>query len=196
MKVLFTYPPINTDKGTPLLSQNRQFQYFYEPTYIYPVVPAYAVTLLKKNGFEVLWKDCIAEKIKEKSFNNFIAEEKPNVVVIETKTPVVKQHWSAIGEIKKRLPLAKVVLCGDHVTALPLESMQNSQADFVLTGGDYDFLLLNLCKALKNRQSLGSLDPGIYFRNNGQISNTGKFVLNHDFNSLFALHSSNNLLPG
>ncbi|MBL7197952.1 MAG: B12-binding domain-containing radical SAM protein [Candidatus Omnitrophica bacterium] len=184
MKIVFTYPPINTDKGTPLLSQNRQFQYFNEPTYIYPVVPAYAATLLKKNGFDILWMDCIAERKKEKEFYEFIKDEKPDIIVIETKTPVVKQHWEIIGEIKKRYPDIRVVLCGDHVTAMPLESMQNSDVDFILTGGDYDFLLLNLCKIIKNSEPYTNLEPGIYYRNNGEVRNSGKFVLNHNLNDL------------
>jgi len=35
---------------------------------------------------------------------------------------------------------------GDHTTALPEESLENSKVDFVLSGGDYDFLLLKLLK--------------------------------------------------
>ncbi|KKT69475.1 MAG: Fe-S oxidoreductase, partial [candidate division WWE3 bacterium GW2011_GWB1_44_4] len=62
MKVVIGYPPIDTNKGTPLLSQNRQFQYFNSPTYIYPMVPAYAASLAKQNGYEVVWMDGIAEK--------------------------------------------------------------------------------------------------------------------------------------
>ena len=45
MKVMIAYPPIPSDKGVPLISQNRQFQWFNSPTFIYPVVPAYAATL-------------------------------------------------------------------------------------------------------------------------------------------------------
>ena len=61
MKVMISYPPISKEKGWATLGQNRQFQYFKNPTYIYPVVPATAATLLKQNGFEVIWNDCIAE---------------------------------------------------------------------------------------------------------------------------------------
>lgn len=39
---------------------------------------------------------------------------------------------------------------GDHVTALPEESLENSKADFVLVGGDYDFLLLKLLKNIED----------------------------------------------
>ena len=41
------------------------------------------------------------------------------------------------------------VLMGDHVTALPEESLQNSPVDFVITGGNYDFRRLNLSNSLK-----------------------------------------------
>ena len=50
MKIAIAYPPIENNKGIPLLSQNRQFQYFNNPTFIYPVVPAYAATMLKLDG--------------------------------------------------------------------------------------------------------------------------------------------------
>src|SRR3989344_5576075 len=53
IKIVVGYPPIESKKGVALLSQNRQFQYFNAPTYIYPMVPAYAATLLKENGDDV-----------------------------------------------------------------------------------------------------------------------------------------------
>ena len=192
MKIFIGYPPLDTSKGVALLSQNRQFQYFKKPTYIYPVVPAQAATLLKKAGFEVIWKDCIAEGWTKEQFYQFIAKEKPDLVAFETKTPVVQEHWEIINELKRRMKDeggGTTVLFGDHVTALPEESFENSQVDYVLTGGDYDFLLLNLCNALSSARITNheprttNLEPGIFYRDNGQIKNTGKFQLNHDLDS-------------
>jgi len=186
-----------------LLSQNRQYQVFSEKTVIYPIVPAQAATLLKQAGHKVIWNDCIAQGLTYKEFLDFIQREKPDLIAFETKTPVVKQHWKIINDIKGLSPkgtVPKIVLFGDHVTALPEESFQNSQVDFVLTGGDYDFLLLNLCNyldmkglspsGLKQSSLKGTvpypeeLEPGIYYRQNGSIKNTGKFKLSHDLNSL------------
>lgn len=182
MKIAISYPPLESNKGIPLLGQNRQFQWFSEPTYIYPMVPAYAATLLKENGFEVLWDDAIAEGLTYAQWLERIKKEKPDVIAIETKTPVVKLHWQIINDLKRlttdHWPLV-TVLMGDHVTALPEESMLNSQVDFVLTGGDYDFLLLNLCKQLST-----DLPLGIWYRQNGEIKNRGKYELNNDLNSL------------
>lgn len=193
MKICIAYPPLESGKGVPLLSQNRQFQYFKEPTYIYPVVPAQAATMLKKAGHEVVWLDGIAENLSYDTFLARIKEAKPDLVALETKTPVVKQHWKIVSDMKKLSFAAggpKAVLFGDHVTALPSESFENSNVDFVLTGGDYDFLLLNLCNILDRSSKSGSaltangLEPGIWYRDNGSIRNTGIFKLDHDLNSV------------
>ncbi len=197
LKVIISYPPLKGE-GAPLLSQNRQFQWFKSPTFIYPVVPAAAATLLKQNGFEVIWNDCIAEGWSYDQFLNFIKEQKPDLIAFETKTPVVKQHWKIINDIKAiegghaGPPLQiKTVLFGDHVTALPEEAFKNSQVDYVLTGGDYDFLLLNLCNYVGTHghaplpyADVHSLEPGIWYREGSAIKNTGKFQLGHDLNSL------------
>ncbi|MBI4845872.1 MAG: radical SAM protein [Candidatus Omnitrophica bacterium] len=191
MKIIISYPPLDSQKGIPLLSQNRQFQYFKDPTYIYPVVPAQAASLLEREGFEVIWNDCIAQGWTYEQFIDFVKKEKPDVIAMETKTPVVKEHWKIINDLKKLVTgdwQLVTVIFGDHVTALPEETMKNCQVDFVLTGGDYDFLLLNLCQTLSlsaNRYSLSAiLEPGVWYREDQQIKNTGKFKLDHDLNSL------------
>ncbi len=192
MKVSISYPPIESEKGVPLLTQNRQFQWFNSPTYIYPMVPAYAATLLKSNGFDVMWDDAIADGLTYSQWLERIKKEKPDIIAIETKTPVVKRHWEIIRDLKgletggQRLA---TVLMGDHVTALPEESLLNSDVDFVLTGGDYDFLLLSLCNYIKQSRTPNSelrtnLEPGIWYRNNGKIKNTGSFQLNNDLDTL------------
>jgi len=135
VRVSIAYPPLPSDRGVPLLSQNRQFQWFTEPTYIYPMVPAYAATLLKGAGHEVTWDDGIASEQAYEEWKGRILAEGPDLILMETKTPVIKRHWRIIEELKEELPGVRVALAGDHVTALPLESFQNSPVDYVLTGG-------------------------------------------------------------
>ena len=187
MKVSIAYPPLENEKGTPLLGQNRQFQWFNSPTYIYPMVPAYAATLLQSKGFSVTWDDGIAEEKTEKEFSRYVKNSDIDLMMIESKTPVIERHWEIIKEYKRLKPDMVIVLVGDHVTAFPDESMESCPVDFVLTGGNYDFLLLNLCENLKESQGAldtGKLEPGIYYREGGKIKNTGPFVLNQDLNSL------------
>ena len=181
MKVAIGYPPLESGKGVPLLSQNRQFQWFHEPTYIYPMVPAWAATLAKKADHKVYWLDGIAEKWSYRKWEQELKKVKPDLLMIETKTPVIKKHWRIINQLKKILPAMKIVLVGDHVTALPAESFQKSKVDFILTGGDYDFLLVNLLNYLAKKSKL---EPGIWYRHGQRVKNSGQFILNHDLDSL------------
>jgi radical SAM superfamily enzyme YgiQ (UPF0313 family) len=196
MKISISYPPLPSSKGTPLLTQNRQFQWFSKPTYIYPMVPSMAATLLQHHGHEVFWDDAIAEELTPEQWQERIANRRPELVVLESKTPVIQAHWEICrwlkGETRQRAaqwrPL--VALVGDHVTALPEETMEQSPADFVLTGGDYDFLLVNLAQCLRRVEggSLaldpGGLEPGIYFRQEGGVRHSGAYRLDHDLDSL------------
>src|SRR5680860_109448 len=172
MKISISYPPLVSEKGVPLLGQNRQFQWFNSPTFIYPVIPAYLATLLQKNGEEVIWDDGIAEGLSYKAWQERLLTTKPDLLVLETKTPVIKRHWQIINELKNIVdwPL-KIVLLGDHVTAEPEESLRYCQVDYVLAGGDYDFGVANLVKFLKKE---AYLEPGWYFRTSGEWDKTGK----------------------
>jgi radical SAM superfamily enzyme YgiQ (UPF0313 family) len=181
MKIAIAYPPIPSGKGVPLISQNRQFQWFHTPTYIYPVVPSCAATMAKKAGHDVYWLDGIAEEWSALEFSRRAAEIAPDLMVIEAKTPIINAYWAAIDKLKLALPRTKFVLVGDHVTALPAESFGKCNVDFVLTGGDHDFLLINL---LAHITSGKALEPGIWYRKDGEVKNTGKFVLEHDLRGI------------
>jgi radical SAM superfamily enzyme YgiQ (UPF0313 family) len=143
------------------------------------VVPATAATMLKNAGHEVLFLDGIAAELSEEEFDRRLDGFAPDFVVLETKTPVVKRHWRWITEFKKRSS-AKVALVGDHVTALPEESMAECPVDFILTGGDWDFLLKNLVEA---QGDATKYENGIWYRDGEAVKNTGRFKLDHDLNA-------------
>jgi radical SAM superfamily enzyme YgiQ (UPF0313 family) len=180
MKIMIAYPPLD-GHGSPMLTQNRQFQWYNMGSYIFPVVPAYAASLLSSCGFDVVFADYITEQKPIDEFYSLVKREKPDIIALESKTPVIRQHWQIIGRLRKIVPKCKTVLMGDHVTALPEESMMNSEVDYVITGGNYDFSLLNIAE---HQTSGTTLESGIYYRNKEEIQNTGPFKLNHNLDSL------------
>ncbi len=185
MKISISYPPLDSGKGVPLLTQNRQFQWFNDATYIYPMVPASAATYLKQKGYAILWDDAIAEGLNYEAWKKRIVENKPDLIAMETKTPVVKKHYQIIDDIKSLLPETKIVLMGDHVTAFPLEAFEKSRVDYILTGGDYDFLLLSLADYITKKSPL---EPGIYWKSReGTVLNSGQFERKYDLNILPAI---------
>ena len=142
--VVVGYPPIQSKKGVALLSQNRQFQYFNVPTYIYPMVPAYAASNAQHHGYTTYWMDGIAEEKTYEQWLDELASTGADYLMVETKSPIVKAHWKIIADIKTRLPYLKLIWVGDQITFLPLETMEQSPVDYLITGGDYDFVLVNV----------------------------------------------------
>lgn len=179
MRIAIVYPPFSKDGKTAFLSQNRWFKYSSaRGVALYPVVLATAATMLKNDGHAVLWLDGINEGLSFEEFDRKMAAFEPDLVVAETKAPVVKRHWDFFAHCKERLPKSSLVVVGDHVTLFPEESLVRSPVDFVLTGGDYDFLLRNLTRCLPDR--MADLEPGIWYHENREVVCTGAFKLEHD----------------
>ena len=175
MRIAIIYPPIRRQGAWPHLGQNRQFRFSFSDVKIYPMVPASAATLLKKEGFTVLFLDGINLRLTLKDFEKRLADFSPDLVVIETKTPIIIFHWRYINKLKKKNPKVLVALVGDHITALPSESFENCQVDFCLTGGDWDLGLLSLANFLARKKD--KLTGGIFWREGKNIKNSGSLRL-------------------
>jgi len=183
MRIAFCYPPFSKNGRFPNLPQNRQFIYTASKAVkLYPVIMATAATWLKNLGHKVLWLDGITRRLDWKIFEDNLSSFNPDLIVLEAKAPIMKKLWEEVNKIKKRNEKIKVVLVGDHVSYFPEESFKESKVDFILTGGDYDFLLVNLTKHLEKCEKL---EPGIWYREKIQnskfkIQNSGRFKLDHD----------------
>jgi radical SAM superfamily enzyme YgiQ (UPF0313 family) len=179
---MIAFPSLPDSKGIPQLTQNRQFQWYHSPsTFIYPIIPATAATLLKENDFNVDFYDGIAQR---QTFDDFLHRYRtfqPELTVFETKTPVIKQHWKIIDQLHTEAPDSHLVLMGDHVTALPQESLVNSTVDYVIAGGDFDVLLLGLAQHLRDESAL---PKGIWYRQNGAVKTSGDDQLSTNLDTL------------
>lgn len=144
MRIVIGLPPIDDQKGNFQISQNRQAQRFEHGAFIFPVIPAYAATMLKNGGHDVTWLDGPAEGMDWERYLKELEFLQPELIAWEVKTPTVKRVWPLVDQVKKILPSCKVVLMGDHITALPEESLNACMVDQVILGGDYDFSLYEI----------------------------------------------------
>mgnify|MGYP001040974441 CR=1 FL=1 len=113
MRVAISFPSLESKKGIPLLSQNRQYQVFStrssegggltrllnkfvgnNATVIFPLLPAQAATLLSREGHEVAWLDGIAEGWDWEEYCHQVDQVRPELMMIETKTPPARQTYS------------------------------------------------------------------------------------------------------
>lgn len=183
MKVAVAYPPVTKNGQFPLLSQNRHLKFSHSlEVRIFPLIPAHAATNLKHAGHEVLWLDGINERMDMDAFHAQLLAFEPDLLLMETKAPVVTTHWRYIAETKRLLPKTKFILVGDHVSYFPEESLQRSPVDYILTGGDYDVLVRDLAAHLEGQ---GPMPSGVWWRDaEGLIQNSGKHLLNQDLDEL------------
>ena len=124
MKITVSYPPIPDAKAEPMLGQQRQFQYFEKPTFNLPVIPATLATNLDVAGYDVTWDDSLAEQRTYTDWLRHITNLAPDVMFIESKTPVIKKHWGIISDLKRETPSTRIVLMGDHPTSWLLRNLR------------------------------------------------------------------------
>jgi anaerobic magnesium-protoporphyrin IX monomethyl ester cyclase len=150
------------------------------------MIPASAATLAARAGHDVRWADGIAERWSPARFEEEVRRFAPDCILIEAKTPIIKAYWEVIRRLKAIHPAGRIALCGDHVTALPEESLNACPADFILTGGDYDFTLTELLAQLQSagRGAADGAPGGVFYRGDGGIRSTGAFTLTRDLNTL------------
>ena len=179
MKIAISYPPIINEFGQKaMVSQNRNVQYFKKPTYLLPVTHAQAATWLKNDGHEIYWDDGNAQlKTFEKWLSDLILWN-PDVVVLESTTPVMKFYWNTINKLKELLPKVIVIMTGYHSMRMPEETLYKSNTDIVLKSNNVDFVLHRLIVKIKNDSSwrLTCSVEGLFIRvKDNQIRSTGNF---------------------
>lgn len=181
MKVAIVYPPLKRNGKTPLLTQNRHFRYSSSAEVrIFPLIPASGATLLHKAGHEVLFLDGMASRLTQEEFISKLMTFHPGLIFMETKAPVIKDHWAFIERFKGMNGWT-IALGGDHVSCFPKESLEISPVDYCISGGDFDVSLVALANALEGK---GVLPPGIYYRKQGAIRHTGRPTFLEDLDSL------------
>lgn len=177
-KVAISYPPIENSLGQKaMVSQNRNVQFFQKPTYLLPVTHAQCATWLRDEGCDVIWDDGNAQlKTYDEWFEN-IVKQKPDLLVFESTTPVMKFYWSTINDLKKRLPETIVVMTGYHSMRKPDETLENSDTDIVLKSNHVDFAMVKLVNFIKsNTDWRKKFDvEGFTIRNGSKIRDTGNF---------------------
>ena len=161
-----------------MVSQNRNVQYFKEPTYLLPVTYAQAATWVKQLGHDVYWDDGNAQlKTYDRWLSDLVAWG-PDVVVFESTTPVMKFYWRTVDQLKERLPGCTVIMTGYHSMRMPEETMQHCAADIVLRSNHVDFVLSRLLPIMAADQDWRSncSMEGLLIRIAGdELRSTGNF---------------------
>lgn len=181
MRIIFLHPPW-PGKGFGLRSQNRWPRKRGDKTNRYPILLCYTATLLKKEGNEVSYMDAVIQDMDESAAVQEAKLRNPDVIFIETATPTFEYDAIFIGRLKDKIPAAKIILAGSHVTFDPIGSLEKSKADVIIKG-EMDCTALDVINAWKTGTPLDDI-KGICFRKGGAILNNPNAPLIENLDSL------------
>lgn len=180
MKIAISYPPIVNNRGQKaMVSQNRNVQFFKKPTYLLPVIHAQAATWLDNMGYDVLWDDGNAQLKSFEDWFEDLVNWKPDIVVFESTTPVMKFYWNVTNKLKENLPNTIFVMTGYHSMRKPQETLEKSAMDVVLRSSNVDFALSRLVPFIERnidwRESC-QIDGLTLRTSEGNYRTTGAFI--------------------
>lgn len=180
MRVSISYPPIVNKLGQKaMVSQNRNVQFFKKPTYLLPVVYAQAATWLKNNGHEVYWDDGSAQLKSYENWFSDLVDWKPEIIILESTTPVMKFYWNLVNTLKEKLPESIIIMTGYHSMRKPEETLNKCKADIVIRSSHVDFMLSRIVPYISENKSWKMTLPleGLLIRMSGEggFRSTGNF---------------------
>ncbi|TET41382.1 MAG: hypothetical protein E3J63_02135, partial [Elusimicrobia bacterium] len=167
MRVLLIFPP------TTIYPEE-------DPPLVFPLGIGYLAAVLERKGYEVRVIDCIAEResfTKNEDGTIHVGltwdELKKRIEGINPDVVGISCLWTAdyvnairISKIVKEINNIPVIFGGAHATALPKETLENENIDYIVIGeGEHSFP--SLLEKMGQKESLKEIH-GIGFKNNGK----------------------------
>ncbi len=139
--------------------------------------------ILEKNNYSVKILDFTKAKISIKEAANSIKQTNPDLIGISISTPRFPSAKLLIKEIKKEDKDIPILVGGAHISALPLYSLKDLQADWGIIG-EGEFSTLKLVKSLENNQKDFSNLKGLIYKEDSKIKLAAPPEPIEDLNSL------------
>jgi len=135
-------------------------------THYYPVWLAYAAAILEENH-QVRLIDAPTWNWSREGMMADIQKFRPDLVVVDSSFPSLKNDISIAELIKEKYPEASTVLVGPPTSQFP-ESILKSDGVDIVARWEYDFTLRELANALEKHQPLKKI-KGISYKQDGKI---------------------------
>ncbi|MFA5124375.1 MAG: radical SAM protein [Patescibacteria group bacterium] len=154
------------------IAANQPEIYDKEIDYLPSLGILYLASYLKKFGnHEIKIADCGVENISYDGIGDIAKDFKPDIVGITALTFVLLDVIAIIKAIKTSFPGTLIVLGGPHPNLYPNETINLPGVDFIVLGeGEKPFK--ELIDNIDDREKLKTT-PGLIFKLNGEIINTG-----------------------
>ncbi len=137
--------------------------------------------VLEKEGYQVAVVDASALKLKPEDIVPYVIDA--DIVGLTAMTPTVNTAISIARYLKKAHPDLTIILGGAHATLLPNETLVGAPEIDVVVRGEGEQTIIDLLRALENKQPLDDV-PGISYRKDGEVVSNPTRSTNIDLDSL------------
>lgn len=150
----------------------------------FPFYLSYATAVLEKENHTCLLIDGVAERTSEDDYVNRAIQFQPDMTIIEVSTASLPTDLRQATRIKEACPHTKVVFCGIMVDMYRPEFLDEYPVvDFVMKG-EYDFVVLELVKALEANEDGSKVHNLVYRGSDGVVAETKRLDSIGDLDSL------------
>lgn len=173
MKVCFINPPFKAEYGK-YSRESRSPSIGHSGVLYYPLWLIYAAATVEKDGFEIVFIDAPAKQLNEEQTMARVSTEASDTAlfVLDTSTPSIYSDVAFGAGLKKAYPESKVMLVGTHPSATDLETMYIDRAIDFVARHEYDYIVLNTVRAMRDGTALEEVQGLTYRDAQGQIQRT------------------------
>jgi len=136
----------------------------YKPPQAIMILATY---LLQQEFTNVECLDAQMEEMSPEQTVDRLAEMKPDIVGITVWTDFWYPAWKTVKLLREKIPDCTIILGGPHCAVFPQETLEFSEANYLVVGDGED-VLLNLLRELSNDHSVTE-QPGLWRKINGEI---------------------------
>ncbi|MBI4187703.1 MAG: cobalamin B12-binding domain-containing protein [Chloroflexi bacterium] len=134
-----------------------------------PIGLALLAAVLEREGYQVTVLDANALQLRPENLASYIADT--DVIGLTAVTPTIATALSIAHHLKQDNPDRTIILGGVHATLLPEETLAESTQIDIIVRGEGEETIIELLRALENKQPIGNI-AGITYRKDGKIIST------------------------
>lgn len=139
-----------------------QFSPYSQP----PMGLAVIAAVVEREGYPVTVVDAHALKLKPADLVPLVAGF--DVAGLTAMTPTIGTAIDIARELKRSHPQLTIILGGAHATLLPEETLSSAPEVDIIVRGEGETTIVELLRALENKQPVDNV-PGISYRRNGVV---------------------------
>ncbi|MFH1968568.1 MAG: radical SAM protein [bacterium] len=174
-RIILVNPPLTLEERYGTLAKGG--------TSLPPLGLTILAAVLRENNIPVTILDAAVLGFSFDETVNEILKQDPSYLGFTTVTVSVNKAAKIAQEIKKIRPEIITLIGGPHLTAMPDETMKMFPQFDIGVVGEGEITIIKLLESLDNGGDIGKI-PGLIYRQNGSLINTGRAELIKDLDSL------------